>query len=354
MKTGILNKASSAKIETEKARVEEVVKLAVNEAVLNEMSTIEGKIDNITAQDILDIVQKNENKTDGISYLARTEEGAVEPRNLPCYIVFDKKVTSIKQTIKVPVDLSLNVGTAIIDGEEQETNYEEMAKEEIKEIIKDIGDGVTPQDIVNGMKNKHPGANISSKSNTDTDTGTFPCYIVIPSKTYGEDQLEELRIAVNEDKEVGNGLYTTTPEGYIPIYTKAELKEISSGAADAKYILMADISLADEEWTPIAEFKASELEGNDKTISGMKMTITQSGNYGLFNQLSSGTIQNLNMKNISINEDWSAPGDKWAYVGGIAGRFAMRTSKKLQNIWKYKLFKCNIYRWYCRNYWRTN
>lgn len=337
MKIGILGKASSAKIETEKARVEEVVKLAVNEAVLNEMSKSNGgQINNITAEDILQIVQKNENKTAGISYIARTDEGAVKPRDLPCYIVFDKTVTSIKQTIKVPVDLSLNVRTAIIDGEERETNYEETAKKEIEAIIKDIGDGVTPQDIVNGMKNNHPGANISSTPNT------FPCYIVIPSKTYGEDQLEELQIAVSKDKKVGEELYARTPDGYIPIYTKAQLKKISSGETviieqeenkeytyitDGKYILMDNISLADEEWTPIEEFKASVLEGNNKTISGMKMTITQSGNYGLFGKLSSGCVQNLNLKNINITTSEAASIELTANIGGIFGKLVMRTSK---------------------------
>lgn len=34
-----------------------------------------------------------------------------EPRNLPCYIVFDKSITSVKQTIKVPVELNLSVGS---------------------------------------------------------------------------------------------------------------------------------------------------------------------------------------------------------------------------------------------------
>ena len=130
---GMLGKASNAKIETEKGRLKETTRLAVSELVTEKLST-GGKTSDITAQNIVDKVKENEGKSEGITFEKR--EGATEPRNLPCYVVFDKSITSVKQTIKVPVELNLSVGSATAEGESNsDGSYEDKAKKEIAEII---------------------------------------------------------------------------------------------------------------------------------------------------------------------------------------------------------------------------
>lgn len=120
---GILGKLKCKNQETEKGRLKETTSLAVSELVTEKLST-GGKTSDITAQNIVDKVKENEGKSEGITFEKR--EGATEPRNLPCYIVFDKSITSVKQTIKVPVELNLSVGSVT------EGSYEDKAKKEIK------------------------------------------------------------------------------------------------------------------------------------------------------------------------------------------------------------------------------
>lgn len=212
---GMLGKASNAKIETEKGRLKETTRLAVSELVTEKLST-GGKTSDITAQNIVDKVKENEGKSEGITFEKR--EGATEPRNLPCYVVFDKSITSVKQTIKVPVELNLSVGSATAEGESNsDGSYEDKAKKEIAEIISKNKD-ITPGGIVDEMNKNHGTTNITKTSDT------FPTTIQIPAKTYGEDQLEEISVPVSENKNVGK-LYEATPTDYIPIYTKEQLKK---------------------------------------------------------------------------------------------------------------------------------
>lgn len=311
---GILGKASNAKIETEKGRLKETTSLAVSELVTEKLST-GGKTSDITAQNIVDKVKENEGKSEGITFEKR--EGATEPRNLPCYIVFDKSITSVKQTIKVPVELNLSVGSVT------EGSYEDKAKKEIKEII-DKNKDITPSGIVDKMNKNHKTTNITKTSDT------FPTIIQIPSKTYDDDQLEEINVPVSENKNVGK-LYETTPTDYIPIYTKEQLKKISSGEdvnvtqedkiynykRDGKYILMQDISLSGENWEPIPEL-VTTLEGNYKTISGMTINITKDGDYGLFGQLNQGELKNLDIKDVNIKV--GVEKSTSANIGGAFGK----------------------------------
>ena len=303
---GILGKASNAKIETEKGRLKETTSLAVSELVTEKLST-GGKTSDITAQNIVDKVKENEGKSEGITFEKR--EGATEPRNLPCYIVFDKSITSVKQTIKVPVELNLSVGSVT------EGSYEDKAKEEIKKII-DKNKDITPSGIVDKMNKNHETTNITKTSDT------FPTIIQIPSKIYDDDQLEEINVPVSAPK---------TPTGYIPIYTKEQLNKISSGEdvnvtqedkiynykRDGKYILMQDISLSGENWEPIPEL-VTTLEGNYKTISGMTINITKDGDYGLFGQLNQGELKNLDIKDVNIKV--GVEKSTSANIGGAFGK----------------------------------
>lgn len=318
---GMLGKASNAKIETEKGRLKETTRLAVSELVTEKLST-GGKTSDITAQNIVDKVKENEGKSEGITFEKR--EGATEPRNLPCYVVFDKSITSVKQTIKVPVELNLSVGSATAEGESNsDGSYEDKAKKEIAEIISKNKD-ITPGGIVDEMNKNHGTTNITKTSDT------FPTTIQIPAKTYGEDQLEEISVPVSENKNVGK-LYEATPTDYIPIYTKEQLKKISSGEdvnvtqedkiynykRDGKYILMQDISLSGENWEPIPEL-VTTLEGNYKTISGMTINITKDGDYGLFGQLNQGELKNLDIKDVNIKV--GVEKSTSANIGGAFGK----------------------------------
>ena len=99
------------------------------------------------------------------------------------------------------------------------------------------------------------------------------------------------------------------------ISTVEELKNI---ALDGKYILVNDLSLENLDWSPIGTDKkpfSGCFDGNGYTISDL--TIKPQYNYfGLFG-CSSGVIQNLGVKTVSISGLVTLNGA--IYVGGLVG-----------------------------------
>lgn len=73
----------------------------------------------------------------------------------------------------------------------------------------------------------------------------------------------------------------SVPEGYKAVYDRATLEAVKADPA-GKYFMTADIDLAGEEWTPIADF-TGVFDGNEHKISGLRVTDTENGrNGGLF------------------------------------------------------------------------
>ncbi len=88
-----------------------------------------------------------------------------------------------------------------------------------------------------------------------------------------------------------------------------------------KYIiLIADINLADSNFTDcVIPTFSGNFNGNNYTISNIYIQgNSDSGNMGFWRQLSSGTIQNLNIENINI-ENLDAGFFQGGSAGGLAG-----------------------------------
>lgn len=97
----------------------------------------------------------------------------------------------------------------------------------------------------------------------------------------------------------------------------AGLAKLSNEGTDftGKTIKLAnDIDLAGIEWTPINGF-AGKLDGNNHTISNLKILKTEKGNWGLF-----GTAgKTISIENLKLNHvDIKATGEG-SFVGGIIG-----------------------------------
>jgi type II secretion system protein G len=116
------------------------------------------------------------------------------------------------------------------------------------------------------------------------------------------------------------GHITEVPEGYIGIYTPAELASIGNDPdypLDGNYIVMANISLSGYvDWAPIGDMASQftgTFDGNNYVISNL--TINSSPVFkGLFGCISeTSEITNLGLENANINV---AGGN---YVGGLVG-----------------------------------
>jgi len=112
-----------------------------------------------------------------------------------------------------------------------------------------------------------------------------------PLQIISANQLAEIAGLVNEDK-------LETVVGQATVYLK----------------LMNDIALVGE-WTPIGnssnEFKG-HFDGNNKTISGLKIIAPSADCIGLFGAVS-GSVKNLGLAGVNIQ------GGSFGYIGGVAG-----------------------------------
>ncbi len=105
------------------------------------------------------------------------------------------------------------------------------------------------------------------------------------------------------------------PQGYTIIDKKSQLSNLN---LNGKYILMADIDMGNNEWTPIGS-KSSPFtgvfDGNGHTIKNFK--ISKETYYGGLFGYNKGTISKLGVEGISIslsNTEWDS-----IYAGAIAG-----------------------------------
>ena len=125
------------------------------------------------------------------------------------------------------------------------------------------------------------------------------------------DEAGNLLVTPDEYVVLYAGIY---PEGYTPISTAEELKNIS---LDGKYALVCDIDLGGAEWTPIGTSDdpfIGEFDGNGYTVSNFKIT-TGRTYVGLFGY-NNGVIKNLGVENFTVNVRYSGA----VYAGGLVGR----------------------------------
>lgn len=124
-----------------------------------------------------------------------------------------------------------------------------------------------------------------------------------------------------------NAQETRVPDGYTGIYNIADLDGIRNNTS-GNYILMKDIDMTEDTkkggdwdngmgWTPIEEF-SGVLDGNGYQIIGMNIYTTRgtSNEYiGLIGKLEGGVIENVALKNITID----VVGKNIKKAGSIAG-----------------------------------
>ena len=128
---------------------------------------------------------------------------------------------------------------------------------------------------------------------------------------------KQIAIEKTQNKELKASL-ETVPSGYIGIYDVAGLRNISNNLS-GKYILMADIDMAGEAFTPIGIDANSAFtgifEGNDHTITNL--TIESSNQYvGMFGYVKAGTVQNLKLESVNITNSLTKVS---GYTGGVVG-----------------------------------
>ena len=124
------------------------------------------------------------------------------------------------------------------------------------------------------------------------------------------DEAGNLLVTPDEYVVLYAGIY---PEGYTPISTAEELKNIS---LDGKYALVCDIDLGGAEWTPIGTKEnpfTGEFDGNGYTVSNFKIT-TGRAYVGLFGY-NEGVIKNLGVENFTVNVSYGGN----VYAGGLVG-----------------------------------
>lgn len=102
-------------------------------------------------------------------------------------------------------------------------------------------------------------------------------------------------------------------EGYTVITTAEELQNINNDL-DGKYILMGDIDLAGETWTPIGSLNdpfTGEFNGNGYTISNLLLNNNTKNYYGFFGRIEGAKISDVGFENANVT------GMMW--VGILAG-----------------------------------
>ena len=125
------------------------------------------------------------------------------------------------------------------------------------------------------------------------------------------DEAGNLLVTPDEYVVLYAGIY---PEGYTPISTAEELKNIS---LDGMYALVCDIDLGGAKWTPIGTSDdpfIGEFDGQGYAISNFKIT-TGRQYVGLFGH-NKGVIKNLGVENFTVNVSYYNGN---VYAGGLVG-----------------------------------
>ena len=127
-----------------------------------------------------------------------------------------------------------------------------------------------------------------------------------------------------------DGTTKTEPEKSGDVYqigTAAELAwfrdEVNSGKGTINATLTADIDLNNQEWTPIGQGYSAQFtgtfDGNQHTISGLKIAAATGSEIGLFGPISGATIKNLIVKG-SVSVTVASSAYMPVYVGSVVGQ----------------------------------
>ncbi len=122
----------------------------------------------------------------------------------------------------------------------------------------------------------------------------------------------------------GKGTFDEPYQIYSADDLKAFRDRVNGGENPACAKLMADFSLAGEEWTPITSL-IGYLDGDGHTISDLTLKGGSNANTGLIGELN-GSIVNLNVKNVAITDV-----GKNNNVGVLAGYIADGSTSKIDN-----------------------
>lgn len=109
------------------------------------------------------------------------------------------------------------------------------------------------------------------------------------------------------------------PEDAVYISTAAGLKAIDDNPA-GYYVLIADIDISGENWSPLGTTATTRLEGtldgNGHVITGLTIS-SSSGNQGFFDTINAGaTVKNLGLEDVGITAPSSASGALASYNYG--------------------------------------
>ena len=128
----------------------------------------------------------------------------------------------------------------------------------------------------------------------------------------------------------GKTLTEITPnaDGVYEVRTGAELawvaSEVNKGNAVSRVKLMNDISLGNNEWTPIGDnYKefVGEFDGNGHVVSDLYINNNKSGRQALFGTVRSATITDLGVKgSVTSNKQYAAGLVAYAYENTVISR----------------------------------
>lgn len=128
--------------------------------------------------------------------------------------------------------------------------------------------------------------------------------------------------------ELADGIFYNAGESTYRIYNANGLRYLSALSregndfARSKVLLMADIDLEYEPWTPIVSF-AGEFDGNGKTISNLSVTVDADNPGGLFNVIEAGEgerVHDLTISNVRATVGNGRFGTLANLVKGIVNR----------------------------------
>lgn len=114
---------------------------------------------------------------------------------------------------------------------------------------------------------------------------------------------------------------------YYLIEDEADLKwfrdQVNGGKGTINATLTADIDLNNQEWTPIGQGYSAQFtgtfDGNQHTISGLKIAAATGSEIGLFGPISGATIKNLIVKG-SVSVTVASSAYMPVYVGSVVGQ----------------------------------
>lgn len=114
------------------------------------------------------------------------------------------------------------------------------------------------------------------------------------------------------------GFTVSAEEAVTFIQNADDLKKVGS---TGNYVLVADINLDGEEWTPINDFQGT-FDGNGKTISNFEITTDADSDkmVGFFDKImGSATVKNLTLSNVNVTLPTSYIQDAGIICGQLGG-----------------------------------